>query len=371
MRAPRADRGARDTDAEALLASDADVVCYTATGDLRPQEAVEDMCRFLAAGKHVVATSVVSLVYPPSAPSGWVRQLEAACREGDTACFTSGIDPGFANDLLPLVVSGFSERIDTIRIVENLDYSTYMQPEVLFDTMGFGQPPESTPLLLVPGALTFAWGGVLHMIAAGLGEALDEVREVVERFDAPHDFTTAVGEIRAGTMAALRFEVQGWIRGRPAIVVEHVTRMHPDMAPDWPAPPGHGGYQLSVTGSPSYTLDLQMMGEDGDHNTGGLVATGMRILERDPGGVRGAAGRALDDRPPARHRARAAGLTGQFSVGSSAAVANSARRPRWRRSTSRQSVSGALVTTSPTSASTTIQSPWAISPSSCAGPHPA
>ncbi len=270
------------TDADALLASDADVVCYTATGDLRPQEAVEDMCRFLAAGKHVVSTSVVSLVYPPSAPSGWVRQLEAACREGNAACFTSGIDPGFANDLLPLVVSGFSERIDTIRVVENLDYSTYMQPEVLFDTMGFGQPPESTPLLMLPGALTFAWGGVLHMIAAGLGEQLDEVREVVERFDAPHDFTTAVGEIRAGTMAALRFEVQGWIRDRPAIVVEHVTRMHPDMAPDWPAPPGHGGYQLSVTGSPSYTLDLQMMGEDGDHNTGGLVATGMRILNAIP-----------------------------------------------------------------------------------------
>ena len=134
------------------------------------------MCRFLAAGKHVVATSVVSLVYPPSAPSGWVRQLEAACREGNTACFTSGIDPGFANDLLPLVVSGFSERIDTIRIVENLDYSTYMQPEVLFDTMGFGQPPESTPLLLLPGALTFVWGGVLHMIAAGLGEELDDHR---------------------------------------------------------------------------------------------------------------------------------------------------------------------------------------------------
>ena len=43
-------------DADALLASDADVVCYTATGDLRPQEAVDDMCRILAAGKHVVAT---------------------------------------------------------------------------------------------------------------------------------------------------------------------------------------------------------------------------------------------------------------------------------------------------------------------------
>src|SRR4051794_38705867 len=258
-------------DAEALLASDADVVCYTATGDLRPQEAVDDMCRILRAGKHVVATSVVSLLYPPFSPSGWIRQLDAACQEGGTACFTSGIDPGFANDLLPLVVSGFSERIDTIRVVENLDYSTYMQPEVLFDTMGFGQALDATPLLLLPGALGFAWGGILHMIAAGLGEEIEEIREVVERFPAPHDLTTAVGPIRAGTMAALRFEVQGWVRGRPAIVVEHVTRMHPEMAPDWPRPKGAGGYRITVDGSPIYTVDFAMMGEDGDHNTAGLL----------------------------------------------------------------------------------------------------
>ena len=84
------------------------------------KEAVDDMCRFLRAGKHVVSTSVVSLLYPPKAATGWVRQLQDACEEGGVACFTSGIDPGFANDLLPLVVSGFSERIDSIRIQENL-----------------------------------------------------------------------------------------------------------------------------------------------------------------------------------------------------------------------------------------------------------
>ena len=269
-------------DAEAILALDADVVCYTATGDLRPTEAVADMCRFLAAGKNVVATSVVTLLYPPVAPRGWVQDLEAACQAGHTSCFTSGIDPGFANDLLPLVVSGFSERIDTIRIVENLDYSTYMQPEVLFDTMGFGQPLDHTSLLLTPGALGFAWGGVLHMIAAGLDEEIEEVKEIVERSPAERDFDTAVGRIAQGTMAGLRFEVQGWIRGRAAIVVEHVTRMHPDVAPEWPKPSGTGGYRITVEGSPSYSVDFEMMGEDGDHNTGGLLATGMRIVNAIP-----------------------------------------------------------------------------------------
>ena len=175
MRPGRADRVVATNDADALLASDADVVCYTATGDLRPQEAVDDMCRFLRAGKHVVATVGRLAAVPAVGAAGWVRQLEAACQEGGTVLLHLGIDPGFANDLLPLVISGFSERIDAIRVVENLDYSTYMQPEVLFDTMGFGQALDATPLLLLPGALGFAWGGVLHMIAAGLGEEIEEI----------------------------------------------------------------------------------------------------------------------------------------------------------------------------------------------------
>src|SRR5262249_61324366 len=51
-------------DAEALLALDADCVSYTATGDLRPAEAVDDMCRILAAGKTVWPRPVG----PPRAP---------------------------------------------------------------------------------------------------------------------------------------------------------------------------------------------------------------------------------------------------------------------------------------------------------------
>ncbi len=45
---------------------------------------------------------------------------------------------------------------------------------------------------------------------------------------------------------------------------------------------------MIVTGNPTYTCDVQMMGDDGDHNTGGLVGTAARIIERDPRGVRGA-----------------------------------------------------------------------------------
>jgi 4-hydroxy-tetrahydrodipicolinate reductase len=269
-------------DVDQILSLDADVVSYMATGDLRPWEAVDDLCRILESGMNVVSTSVVTLIYPPAADPKMVQRLEEACRAGNTSCFTSGIDPGYANDLLPLVVTGVSERIDSVRVMEILNYNTYMQPEVLFETMGFGQPMDHTPILLLPGILTQAWGPVVQVLAAGLGVELEEVRETYDRVPAEETYDTAVGKVEQGTVAGLRFEIQGIVGGEPRIVLEHVTRMHDDVAPDWPQPLGKGCYRIFVNGNPNMQLDLQIDGEDGDHNTGGLVTTAMRVLNAIP-----------------------------------------------------------------------------------------
>ena len=277
-------------DVDEVLALDADVVCYTATADLRPGEAVDDLCRILAAGKNVVSSSLVMLVHPPADQTGWAQKITAACEEGGVSCFTSGIDPGWANDILPLLLTGTCERVDSVRVQEVLNYATYNQPEVLFGTMGFGQPLDATPILLIPGALSMAWGGTVHAIAHGLGVELEEVREVHERLPAPTTFSIKSGTVEEGTTAALRFEVQGIVDGEPRIVVEHVTRLRDDLAPDWPQHPHGGGYRVDITGSPSYRVDLSMEGPDGDENTGGLISTAMRLLNAIPAVVDAAPG---------------------------------------------------------------------------------
>ena len=121
------------------------------------------------------------------------------------------------------------------------------------------------------------------MIADGLGVELDEIRETHEAPARGDDFDIAAGRVEEGTTAALRFEVQGIVNGRPAIVVEHVTRLHDDLAPDWPQPrrprrlPHH-----SSRGRPTLQCDLEMTDADGDHNTAGLVVTAMRLVNAIP-----------------------------------------------------------------------------------------
>lgn len=269
-------------DADALLALDADCVCYTATADLRPTEAIADMARMLRSGKNVVSSSVVPLIFPPHVAPEMRKPLEDACVEGGVSCFTSGIDPGWANDLLPLVLTGNCEYIDSLRVMEIVNYATYAQPEVLFETMGFGKPLDSKPLLLLPGVLSFAWGGVVKVLAAGLGVEIEELREVHERRPAEERIDLGFGVVEAGTTAAMRFEVQGIVDGEPKIILEHVTRLADELGPDWPQPVGHSGYRVIVTGNPSYTCDVQMMGNDGDHNTAGLVGTAARLVNAIP-----------------------------------------------------------------------------------------
>jgi 4-hydroxy-tetrahydrodipicolinate reductase len=269
-------------DADALLALDADCVCYTATADLRPAEAIADMGRMLASGKNVVSSSVVPLVFPEHVEPGMRKPLEDGCARGGVSCFTGGIDPGWANDLLPLVLTGTCEYVTSLRVMEIVNYATYAQPTVLFDTMGFGAALDHTPLLLVPGVLTFAWGGVLKVLAAGLGVEIDEIREVHERRPATQKLDLGFGVVEEGTTAAMRFEVQAIVGGETKIVVEHVTRLDDALAPEWPQPAGHSGYRVVVTGNPSYTVDVQMMGDDGDHNTAGLVGTAARIVNAIP-----------------------------------------------------------------------------------------
>jgi 2,4-diaminopentanoate dehydrogenase len=270
-------------DGDALLAARPDCVVYTAMADDRITEALADLERILRAGVNVVASGPVFLQYPAGVlPDELVEPLRRAASEGGASLWVNGIDPGFANDWLPLVLTSVCRRVDQVRCLEILDYSTYDNRKVLVDIMGFGRPMHETPTLLGPGVLTLAWGSVVHQLAAGLGVTLDVVEQEFSRLPAPETFEIPVGTIEAGTAAALRFEVRGLRGGRPVCVLEHVTRLRADLGPDWPQPGGQGGYRVEITGEPSCTLDLRLLAADGDHNTAGLTATAMRLVNAVP-----------------------------------------------------------------------------------------
>jgi hypothetical protein len=280
------------TDLDAVLATGPQCAVYTAMADNRLPEALDDYRRILAAGVNVVGSGPVFLQYPWQViPEELIAPLEEAAQEGNSSLFVNGIDPGFANDLLPLALAGTCQSIEQVRCMEIVDYATYDSAVVMFEVMGFGKPLDETPMLLQPGVLSMAWGSVVRQLAAGLGISLDEVTERYTREPAPEDFDIASGHIPKGSAAALRFEVLGMVGGQPAVVLEHVTRLREDLCPDWPQPAQSGGsYRIEITGEPSYAVDVCLGSRRGDHNHAGLVATAMRIVNAIPAVVAAPAG---------------------------------------------------------------------------------
>ena len=274
-------------DADALLAADADVISYMAHSDVRPDQVVTDLCRMLAAGKNVVNTSFVPLLFPAAAGEGVLDQLEAACAEGGTSFYTSGIDPGYGNVGMTIPALALCKEVRTVRMMEIVNYATWDNPFTMFEIMGFGKHEASESLLLSPGSTALAWGPVVAMVAAALGVELDGVEEHHELLHADRGFDIASGHIDAGTISGMRFEVRGMVDGEARIVLEHVTRLRDEDAPEWPQ--GHG-YRILVEGEPHLHLELSVSSDRGDHNHAGCLATAMHVLnaiphvvEADPG----------------------------------------------------------------------------------------
>jgi 4-hydroxy-tetrahydrodipicolinate reductase len=266
-------------DGQALLDAGADCVCYTAGSEHRMIEAVEDMSRILRSGINVVSSSMVMLVQPDCPIPAFIDPLREGCAEGQVSCWTSGIDPGFANDVFPLMLTGLSEYWTHVRVQEIVNYATYEQADTVMNVMGFGQPLDAKPYLLEPGVLSMAWGGAIRAMAEGLGVELETIREQHERRPAEADIETPNGVVRKGTTAGLRFEVQGIVDGEPALVVEHVTRMGDDVAPDWPQ---GKGYKLTIEGEPKMMVSLDMEDRHGDHAVGGVILTATRLVNAIP-----------------------------------------------------------------------------------------
>lgn len=270
-------------DLDAVLATAPECVVYCAMGDTRLPDAMADVMRILAAGSNVVGSSPGLLQYPWGViPDKYIARVQRAAEQGNSSIFITGVDPGFINDLLPFALAGTCQRIEQVRCMEIHDYASYDGAEVMH-YMGFGRSLDEVPMLLQPGVLGIAWGTAIRQLAAGLGIEVDEITESYQREPAPEDFEIAVGPVAKGTQAVLQFEIRGMVDGQAAIVIEHITRLRPDLRPDWPQPASGGGsYRIEITGEPSYAVDIVPSSRNGDHNHAAIVGAAGRIVNAIP-----------------------------------------------------------------------------------------
>ncbi|MEJ7832172.1 MAG: diacylglycerol kinase [Nocardioides sp.] len=268
-----------------LVALQPDALVHYGPTAQHADENIRVISAFLRAGIDVCSTAMTPWVWPRMThnPANWIDPITEACAAGGASCFTTGIDPGFANDLFPLTLMGLCGEVTSVRASELLDYTDYEGDYE--DEMGIGRSPDYTALLEIPDLLVMAWGATVPMIAHAAGIELDDITTTWEKWVTPEDRKTAKGVIEAGQVAAIRFTINGVFQGREVISLEHVNRIGVDAAPDWPAGSTDDVYRVDIIGSPSITQETQFKFTDGSGRApavAGCLATGLRALNAVP-----------------------------------------------------------------------------------------
>ena len=272
-------------DVEALVALRPDALVHYGPTAAHAADNIALMGRFLRAGIDVCSTAMTPWVWPAMTlnPPSWITPVTEACAEGGASCFTTGIDPGFANDLFPMTLMGLCSEVRSVTAQEILDYRNYEGDYE--EEMGIGRPPEFTPLLEHSDILVMSWGATVPMIAHAAGIELEAITTTWEKWVTDRPITSAKGVIEPGRVAAIHFTIDGLYGGEPRIRLEHVNRVGTEAAPDWPRGTQDDVYRVIVDGTPSITQETAFRFTDGsgrDAAAAGCLATGLRALNAVP-----------------------------------------------------------------------------------------
>jgi len=201
---------AATNDIEEIIALRADCVLY-----MQQWCNFDDICRLLASGCNIVTTRV-EFHNPRMLDPAILERVEAACREGGTSIYSTGSSPGFITEALPIVLTSLQRRLDCLTIDEFADLSSRDSPDLLFNIMGYGQPPaEFGEQRLAHVKTGFEYS--LHQLADAISMPLDRVEVVGEVATARNIISIDAGVIEAGTVGAQRITVSGMRNGRPLL----------------------------------------------------------------------------------------------------------------------------------------------------------
>jgi hypothetical protein len=266
-------------DRQRILATPADCVLFLAGAENDVPGSIRDICALLASGKNVITTAA-NFIYPKSLGAETESAIARACSEGGSTFHGLGIMPGFLAESVPLYLARLSRRIDRLVASETLAYDKYPSAYQMFDLMGFGYAPDDpTPAFSNVELVGDTWRHSGMLIADVLGLPIDRIENFRNVVTTDRDLHVAAGTIRAGTIGAMNFGVRVISEGRERIVLQHFTRMAPDLAPDWPS--GHG-WIINLEGEPTINTRIEIGSDSIMPTDDACMATAMHAVHAVP-----------------------------------------------------------------------------------------
>lgn len=255
----------------ALATSGAEVAIVTTTSSLVRAQPL--LMRIAQAGLHIVSTCE-ELAYPWVTQPDIARDLDAAARQAGVAILSTGVNPGFLMDTLPLVLTGVCQDVRAVRVERIQDARPRRVPFQI--KIGAG-------LTVAQFEAKVAAGGVrhvgltesMHMIAGALGWTLARTEDRIAPVIA--DEPMQVGEIAIEA---------GGVRGVSQLGLGYVGSETPITLVFRAAIGEPTSYErIVIEGTPGIDMTLAG-GVNGDVATGAIVVNAARAISGARPGLR-------------------------------------------------------------------------------------
>lgn len=236
------------TDSRQVLDLEADCVLYMPRSlDL------DDVVALLESGKNVVSTATGMFDGGRALPDDQRARVLEACERGGTSVYSTGSSPGFSTEVLPLALLTLQREVKSVAVEEFADLSQRNSPELLFRQMGFSTDPASFDTGRF-GHLLHAFSPSLRTIAAAAGRTVEDWTCKGEVAVTPRDVTIPAGLLPAGTVAATRTRVSGWVDGSELVSFTASWYCSPDVEPAWDLQ--STGWRVTVEGDAPLRVEL-------------------------------------------------------------------------------------------------------------------
>lgn len=200
----------------ALATTNADVVLH-ATGSAlaRVQQQLLDI---MGIGANIVSTCE-ELAYPWTTQPQLAAALDAAARRAGVTVLGTGVNPGYAMDALPLMLTAPCAAVDAVRVLRVVDAAQRRGP--LQKKVGAGLSVAQFDEQV--RARTVRHVGLpesLHMLATSLGWQLERTDDVIEPVIAEQAVVTDIVNVQPGQVAGVRQVASGFKDGREVLRLE-------------------------------------------------------------------------------------------------------------------------------------------------------
>lgn len=205
-----------DNAAAVLEQTNPDVVLH-ATGSAL-EKVLSQFQTLVQAGVDVISTCE-ELSFPWKTQPALIAELHELARQHDSTLLGTGINPGYAMDALPLMLTAPCAHVRSVKVLRVVDAARRRGP--LQRKVGAGLSTAAFAQRVVDGSVRHV--GLpesLQMLADGLGWQLDQTDDLIEPIIAEQPITTDTVHVETGQVAGVHQIARGLRAGEEVLRLE-------------------------------------------------------------------------------------------------------------------------------------------------------